>query len=71
MIRTILTAAVVLLIMIGQLIFYRAMDAHQPHCPSIEITERPGPQPDLFKRTPPQGVKIYWLGQHENRIHTS
>ena len=58
MIRTILTAAVVLLIMVGQLIFYRAMDQHQPRCPSIEILERPGPQPDLFHRNPSQGVEI-------------
>jgi len=58
MTRTILTATVVLLIMVGQLIFYRAMDPHQPRCPSIEIMERPGPQPDLFKRNPPQGVEI-------------
>jgi len=58
MIRAILTATVVLLIMVAQLIFYRAMDAHQPRCPSIEIMERPGPQPDLFHRNPPKGVEI-------------
>jgi len=36
----------------GPFIIYRQ------HCPSIEITERPGPQPYLFKRNSPQGVEI-------------
>ena len=59
MIRYILIAnALLLLSMIGYRVFIGPFVIKQFRCPSIEIMERPGPQPDLFHRNPPKGVEI-------------
>ena len=44
--------------LIGLRLGYGPFILYRQHCPSIEITERPGPQPDLFHRNPPEGVEI-------------
>ena len=59
MMRPLLIANIVLLVaLIGLRVGYGPFVIYRQHCPSIEITERPGPQPDLFKRNAPQGVEI-------------
>jgi len=59
MMRYLLIANIVLLVaLIGLRIGYGPFVIYRQHCPSIEIMERPGPEPDLFKRNSPQGVEI-------------
>ena len=50
--------AILLVALIGLRLGYGPFVIHRDRCPSIEITERPGPQPDLFKRNAPHGVEI-------------
>jgi len=51
-------AAVLVVLIAFQVVHGPLVVIKQPRCPSIEIMERPGPQPDLFNRNPPQGVDI-------------
>ena len=44
--------------LIGLRVGYGPFIIYRQRCPTISIMERPGPQPDLFKRNPPQGVEI-------------
>ena len=44
--------------LIGLRVGYGPFIIYRQHCPSIEIMERPGSQPDLFKRDAPNGVEI-------------